>query len=235
MDLRNNTIFGWTLGAGIVALGLGFLSSQYFQAGHPEAPEKPGYVVVGEASGDVAAGPSLNTLLASADVAAGEQVFKKCTACHTVNQGGANGIGPNLWAIVGDPVAHGRGGFAFSDALKTKGGTWDFAALDEWFKSPNKFAAGTKMSFAGLGDPKDRANLIAWLNTQGSNKPLPAADAPAEEGGDAAAPADGEAKAGEAAPAADAKGEAAAPEAKDGAAAAPAADAKAEAAPAEKK
>ncbi len=189
-DLRNNTIFGWVLGAGIAAVGLSALSAQYFKAGHPEVPEKAGYEIAGVEAEGGDSGPSLNTLLATGDAAKGEQVFKKCTACHTVNSGGANGIGPNLWAIVGDPVAHGRGGFAFSDALKTKGGTWDFATLDEWFKSPAKFAPGTKMSFAGLGSAEDRANLIVYMNTQGSNKPLPAADAaepaaeqPAAEGG----------------------------------------------------
>ena len=118
---------------------------------------------------------------ASADAAAGEKVSAKCAACHTVNQGGANGIGPNLYATVGEAVATGKAGFAFSDALKSKGGNWTFEALDHWLTSPREFAPGTKMTFAGLGNPADRANLIAWLNTQGSNLPLPAADAaPAE-------------------------------------------------------
>jgi cytochrome c len=142
-----------------------------------------GYAIEGvEAEGEGGeAGPSLNTLLASADVAAGEKVFAKCAACHTVNQGGANGIGPNLFGTVGEPIGQGKGGFAFSDALKSKGGNWSFDNLDHWLKSPREFAPGTKMTFAGLGNPADRANLIAWMNTQGSNLPLPAADAaPAE-------------------------------------------------------
>lgn len=182
-DLRNNTIFGWVLGAGIAAVGLSWLSGAYFNAGHPEAPEKAGYEIAGVVEEGGAAGPSLNTLLATADPAKGEQVFKKCAACHTANSGGANGIGPNLFGTIGKPVA-GHAGFAFSDALKSKGGTWDWATLDEWLKSPAKFAPGTKMSFAGLGKGEDRANLMAWLNTQGSNVPLPAADAPAAEGGE---------------------------------------------------
>jgi cytochrome c len=187
MSDRFNTIAGWALFAGIIALGSGIISSKIF---HDGRPDPMGYAIEGvEAEGaGGASGPSLNTLLASADVAAGEKVFAKCVACHTVNQGGANGIGPNLWAVMGDPIGHGRGGFAFSDALKKVGGNWTFEQMDKWLASPRAFANGTKMSFAGLSKPEDRANIIAYLNTQGSNLPLPAADAPAEaEAGDAAA------------------------------------------------
>ncbi|MEZ5656597.1 MAG: cytochrome c family protein [Sphingobium sp.] len=180
MDDRFNTIAGWALFAGIIALGGGIVSSKLF---HSERPEEMGYAIEGvEAEGEGgASGPSLNTLLASADVAKGEKVFAKCAACHTVNQGGANGIGPNLYHTMGEPVGEGKGGFAFSDALKSVGGTWTFEAMDVWLKSPRNFAPGTKMTFAGLGNPEDRANFIAWLNMQGSNLPLPAADAPEED------------------------------------------------------
>jgi cytochrome c len=185
---RFNTIAGWALFAGIIALGSAIVSSKFF---HEERPEKMGYAIEGvevEGAGAAAAGPGLNTLLATADVAAGEKVFAKCAACHTVNSGGANGIGPNLFGTVGEEIGHGKAGFAFSDALAKKGGTWTFEALDHWLTSPREFAPGTKMTFAGLGNPVDRANLIAWLNTQGSNLPLPAADAaPAAEGGNNAA------------------------------------------------
>jgi cytochrome c len=187
MSDRFNTIAGWTLFAGIVALGAGIVSTKMF---HSERPETMGYAIEGveaEGAGAAASGPSLNTLLASADVAAGEKVFAKCMSCHTVTQGGANGLGPNLWGIVGDKVAEGRGGFAFSDALKKVGGNWTFDQLNKWLTSPRDFANGTKMSFAGLGDPKDRANIIAYLNKQGSNLPLPAADAAPAAGGDKAA------------------------------------------------
>lgn len=188
MGDRFNTVAGWALFAGIIALGGGIVSSKYF---HDERPEKMGYAIEGveaEGEGGGDTGPGLNTLLASADVAAGEKVFAKCAACHTVNQGGANGIGPNLYATVGEGIGQGKGGFAFSDALKSKGGNWSFENLDAWLKSPREFAPGTKMTFAGLGNPADRANLIAWLNTQGSNLPLPAADAApaAAEGANAA-------------------------------------------------
>lgn len=188
MGDRFNTVAGWALFAGIIALGGAIVSSKYF---HDERPEKMGYAIEGvevEGAGGADAGPGLNTLLASADVAAGEKVFAKCAACHTVTSGGANGIGPNLYATVGEPIGQGKAGFAFSEALKSKGGAWSFDNLDHWLKSPREFAPGTKMTFAGLGNPVDRANLIAWLNTQGSNLPLPAADAaPAAEGADNAA------------------------------------------------
>ena len=187
MGDRFNTAAGWALFAGIIALGGAIVSSKFF---HEERPEKMGYAIEGvEAEGGSAAasGPGLNTLLASADVAAGEKVFAKCAACHTANQGGANGIGPNLYATVGEGIGQGKGGFAFSDALKSKGGNWTFENLDHWLTSPREFAPGTKMTFAGLGNPVDRANLIAWLNTQGSNLPLPAADAAPAAAGDNAA------------------------------------------------
>ena len=201
MSDRFNTIAGWTLFAGIVALGAGIVGSKMF---HSERPEPMAYAIEGvEAEGGegaAAAGPSFHTLLAKADVAAGEKIFAKCAACHTITQGGANGVGPNLYGIVGDKKAEGRGGFAFSDALKKVGGTWGFDDLDKWLTSPRDFANGTKMSFAGLSSGQDRANVIAYLNAQGSNQPLPAADAaPAAAAaggaaGAAAAPAGIEAK-----------------------------------------
>ena len=185
MDSRSNTIAGWVLAGGIAALGFSIVSGMYF---HGEAPEKPGYAIQGVESGDagaVAAVP-IATLLATADVAKGEAIFKKCVACHTIASGGANGIGPNLWATVGKPLA-GHAGFAYSDALKTKGGNWTFEALNEWLANPKKYAPGNKMTFAGLGNPEERAAVILYLNAQGSNLPLPAP--PAADA--AAAPADG--------------------------------------------
>ena len=89
--------------------------------------------------------------------------------------------------MVGEGQAQGRGGYAFSDALKAKGGKWDFASLDEWLTSPAKYATGTKMSFAGLGDAQQRADVILYLNSQGSNLPLPAAEAAAAPAADASA------------------------------------------------
>jgi len=185
MDDRSNTIAGWVLAGGIVALGLSIVTGMYFKA---EAPEKEGFAVVVEdagAAGGAAAVP-IATLLATADIAKGEAAFKKCAACHTINQGGANGIGPNLWASMGK--AHGHvPGFAYSDALKSIPGNWDWEGMDKWLANPKKYAPGTKMTFAGLSNPEERANLIFYMNAQGSNLPLPTPPAAAAPAADAAA------------------------------------------------
>lgn len=176
MDNRFNTVAGWVLAGMAAALGLTIASGMAFGDAHSE---KKGYPIEGveEAAGEGgAAAVPIATLLASADPAAGAEVFKKCSACHSVNQGGASGIGPNLYATVGKPHGH-VAGFAYSDALKSVPGNWDFDALDAWLTSPRKYAPGTKMTFAGLSNPQDRANLIVYLNQQGSNLPLPAAPA----------------------------------------------------------
>ncbi|MEI9849535.1 MAG: cytochrome c family protein [Sphingomonas sp.] len=188
MDDRTNTIAGWALAGGIAALGLSIVSGMVFKS---ERPEHMGYPIEGvesggEESGAAAVAP-LATRLAGADLAKGEASFKKCTACHTITSGGASGIGPNLWGVIGKPHGH-IAGFAYSDALKAVPGTWTFDALDAWLASPRKYAPGTKMTFAGLPDAQERANVIAYLNSQGSNLPLPAA-APADAA--PAAPAEG--------------------------------------------
>ena len=214
MDDRFNTIAGWVLGAGIVALGLSSISSHYFQADKPHAPHDGGYKIEGVISSDsggAAADPPVEAALAKADVAKGEAVFKKCMACHTITPGGANGIGPNLHGIIDAKIGHHVPGFAYSPALTGHGGNWDWANLYAWLKSPSSFASGTKMTFAGLPNPQDRADVIAYMNSQGSNKPLPAApaagaEAPKEGAAAGAAPA-----AGAAAPAAGATPAAAAP------------------------
>lgn len=212
MDNRNNTIAGWVLFAGICALGL-TIGSQMLFASH--APEKPGFPIEDAeagAGGGESAVPLAN-LLAAADPAKGEAVFAKCAACHTINSGGANGIGPNLFGALGKTHGH-VPGFAYSDALKSVPGNWDFEGMNAWLTSPRKYAPGTKMSFAGLSSPEDRANLIVYMNTQGSNLPLPAAEA-APAAAEGAAPAEGAAATpaaeGAAAPAADAAAAAPAP------------------------
>lgn len=205
MDDRFNTIAGWTLFGGILALGLGSLSAHYFRADKPERPEKMGYAIAGvEAEGGAGATKeaSIEERLSKGDVKKGEATFAKCTACHTIANGGANGIGPNLWAVVGDAIAQGRGGYAFSDALKKHTGKWDFAELDKWLTNPSAYATGTKMTFAGISDAQDRANVILYLNSQGSNLPLPKFDAAAAA---AAAPAAGAAPAAAAVAAGDPK------------------------------
>jgi len=182
MQDNTNTTFGWILFSGIVALGLSIGAGMYFHADAPEPPEEGGMHVEGGAEGPAAeAGPSLATLLASGDAAAGEKIFAKCVACHTINQGGANGIGPNLFGTVGEAIGQGKAGFAFSSVLSGHGGTWTYENLDAWLKSPRGFANGTKMSFAGLSSAEDRANVILYLRENGGGPALPAPEAPAAE------------------------------------------------------
>ena len=190
MEDRFNTIAGWVLFAGIVALGSSIVAGETF---HSERPEEMGYPIEGvvqEGEGGAEAEKPIAFYLATADAAAGEQVFKKCTACHNADQGGANALGPSLYGVMGNPVAS-HPGFAFTDALKGKGGSWDWDTMSAWLASPKKFAPGTKMTFAGLSNPQDRANVMAFLNSRDSS-PLPVPAAPAEA---AAAPATGDDKA----------------------------------------
>jgi cytochrome c len=187
MDDRFNTIAGWVLFAGIVALGSSIVAGEFF---HSERPEKMGYPIAGvqeEGEGGAVAEQPIEAYLAKADAAHGQQVFNKCMACHNADKGGANQLGPNLWGVIGEPIGQGRG-FAFSDALAKKGGTWNWDNLAQWLTSPRAFAPGTKMTFAGLGSPQDRADVIEFLNQHSdSPQPLPKAPeaAPAAAGAEA--------------------------------------------------
>jgi cytochrome c len=194
MDDRSNTIAGWVLFAGIIALGSSIVAGEMF---HSERPEKMGYpiegVVVEGEGGASAAEEPIEAFLAKADVAKGEQVFNKCTACHNVAKGGANQLGPNLWGVMGEPVGKGHG-FPFSPALSGKGGNWDWTTMSAWLANPKGFAPGTKMTFAGLSKPQDRADVIAFLNSKSdAPKPLPTAPAVAPGAPDNAGKADNDA------------------------------------------
>ena len=122
----------------------------------------------------------------------------RCGNCHTFNQGGANGTGPNLYGVMGLPIGKHAAGFKYSADLSGKGGNWDFDSMNQWLLAPKQFVPGTTMGFAGLKDDAARASIILYLNSLGSNLPLPApapaaAETPAAEGDAAAAPAEGEA------------------------------------------
>lgn len=207
MDDRFNTAAGWVLFAGIIALGLSVLSGKYFHGDKAERPEQLGYVIEGAETEDdgAGAGPDLGTLLASATAEAGEKVFAKCSACHTIEQGGANGIGPNLWAVMGTAIGSHVPGYAYSPALSGHGGSWTWENMDAWLKNPRAFADGTKMSFAGLSSAEDRANLMVYMESMGGApaRPAPAVveEAPAEDAAAEGEAAEGEAAEGEAAPA----------------------------------
>jgi cytochrome c len=179
MNDRNNTIAGWVLFAGIIALGGSIATGEVFHAGRPETMGYPIEGVEAEGGEAAAAEKPIEFYLASADATKGEAVFKKCAACHNADKGGANALGPNLWGVLGEPVGKGHG-FAFTEALAGKGGNWDWASLSEWLANPKKFAPWNKMTFAGLSTPEDRANLIAFLNAH-SDAPRPLPAAPAED------------------------------------------------------
>lgn len=193
-DLKWNKIFGAGLGTAFAILVVQQVSGAVYST---HAPEKMGYFV--DAPEEAAGGPAeavlptdWGTVLPVADIAAGQAAFARCQACHTVTSGGADGIGPNLWAVVGGPVMH-RSGFAYSDAMaahKAEAPTWGYDELDHFITAPNRYISGTKMSFAGLRDTPTRINLIAYLRSQGSEGyAIPAPD-PARQPG--AAPAEGE-------------------------------------------
>ena len=183
-----NKIAGAVLFAALVAFGLGMVSDIIFEGREAEAP---GYVIevaeISEATGgEEAAEEPIAGLLASADAGAGKGAAKKCAACHKFEVGGANSIGPALWNIVNRPVAAVEG-FKYSAAMTAlaEGGTvWDYEHLNGFLTAPKKYVSGTKMAFAGMKKPTERADLIAYLRSLADDPaPLPqaaAAEAPAE-------------------------------------------------------
>ena len=185
MQDHKNTIAGWVLFAGIIALGASIVTGEVF---HAERPEKMGYPIEGVVLEGEGAAVEKPMDFSVADATKGEQVFKKCAACHNAEPGGANALGPALHGVMGRAIAS-HAGFAYSDALKAAGGSWGWDNMSAWLANPKKFAPGNKMTFAGLSNPEDRANVIAFLNSR-SGSPLPVPAAPA-----AAAPAEGAAPA----------------------------------------
>ncbi|MCP1336885.1 c-type cytochrome [Futiania mangrovi] len=182
-----NKIAGGVLLAALVTLGLGTLAEIVF---HPDELEEQAYKVAGlesgggEAAGAAEAAPEVSViaLLATGDIgamaSAGEGAARACAACHTFDNGGANRVGPNLWGIVGANIGH-LDNFSYSSALQEKEGTWTYEALDGFLANPRGWAPGTKMSYAGMKKPEDRAEMIAYLRSL-SDSPQPLPEAPAE-------------------------------------------------------
>lgn len=140
----------------------------------PAVEPAPATASEGEAAPAAAAdGEDIATLLAAADAAAGQKEAKKCAACHTLDKGGKNKVGPNLWDVVDRQVGAAEG-YKYSTALAHVGGTWSYEKLDAFLTSPRDFANGTRMTFAGIKDGAERADLIAYLRSLSDNpKPLP--------------------------------------------------------------
>jgi cytochrome c len=187
-SIEINKIVGAILLGGFVLLLSSILAKNLVQPQHGGttamvAPHEGGEAPPAQAAGDTL--EPVIPLLANADLEAGETAFKKCATCHTIDKGGANKVGPNLWGSVGAPHAHVEG-FNYSEALKSKPGTWDYESLNAWLHSPKTYAPGTKMTFAGIKKTDERANLIAWMRTK-SDSPLPLPDAAAVEAAQQAA------------------------------------------------
>ena len=171
-----NKIVAAVLIVALLVIGISKLSEVIF---HVEKPEKPGYVV--ELDQATTASVSTETaddekidivaLMAMGDVASGEKIFKKCAACHSINKGGKNNIGPALYNVVGRGVGA-ISDYKYSKALSEYGKEWTFDELNGYLIKPAKWIKGTKMAFAGLRKEKDRASVILYLN-ENSDNPLP--------------------------------------------------------------
>jgi cytochrome c len=171
-------VWGSVLVALTVAFAIGIVINEATHAEHHEANAYK--IDVPEGGSQVAAVPQapvlepVGPLLASADASAGERAFRRCGSCHTVEKGGPNKIGPNLYNIVGSAKGA-ASGFAYSDAIKAMGGEWTYADLNAFLAKPKDFLAGTKMNFNGISNVKDRANVIAYLRANADTPPpLPA-------------------------------------------------------------
>jgi cytochrome c len=178
--MENNKIFAAILVAGILAMvsiiGSGMLVD-------PVELKTPAYPIDGVAEAAPAAAETakpaevapVTPLLAKADADHGAQVAKQCQACHNFAKGGPNQVGPNLWGVLGGPHAH-KADFSYSEAMKKFPGTWDYDSVNAFIANPKAYLPGTKMGFAGLKKPEDRADVIAWLRLQADTPdPLPVA------------------------------------------------------------
>ena len=145
-----------------------------------EKPEKSAYQIATittdstttteKNSEDIVSG-NIMTLFASTSVDDGAKVFKKCTACHSIAQGGSNKIGPTLWGVLGRKAGS-ISDYKYSKAMAAHGKTWSFDEMNNFLIKPKDWIKGTKMSFAGLKNAKDRAAVILYMN-ENTDNPLP--------------------------------------------------------------
>jgi len=178
MNMRSNIALSALVCAGIIAWLSGFVSRQLVDPAEIKTDAvKIEVAETAPAGADEAkkAGPEpILALLKDADVARGEKVAKACAACHTFDKGGKNGVGPNLYGIV-DRKKQSHEGFAYSGSLTDTGGdSWTYTELSHFIYKPKAYAAGTKMTYAGLKKTADRAAVIAYLRTLADTPaPLP--------------------------------------------------------------
>jgi cytochrome c len=175
-SFEKNKIAGWVLATFLVIMGITTVTSSLFR---PHKPEKQGYDVCANnecdaeaAEGGEAAAPTydLGTLLVAADATKGEANFKKCATCHSIEKGGANKTGPNLWNVLNRKHASAPG-FNYSDGLKAKAAElYTYASLNSWLENPKTAVPGNKMSFGGIRKPEERADILAYLNKMGDAK-----------------------------------------------------------------
>ena len=173
-----NKIVAAILMTALIVIGINKLSDAIF---HVKKPEQAAYKVEGVELASAHAGEaaakeeapqlSIKEILAMGDVAVGEQVFKKCSACHIAAKGGKNLIGPALYGVVGRQSAS-ASDYAYSSAFQAYGKKWTFEELNAFLLKPQSYIKGTKMAFAGLSKDKDRASVILYLNSQ-SDSPVP--------------------------------------------------------------
>lgn len=165
-----NKMAGAVLFVLLVIVGIGTIGDILV---NPKSILEPAYRVEvpdAEEGAAVAAAPAapevvpIPVRLANANIETGMREARKCAACHTFDQGGANRVGPNLWDVVGNKTAH-LDNFNYSNTLAELGATWSYEALDEFIANPRAYLPGTSMAFAGIRNPQDRADLIAYMRS----------------------------------------------------------------------
>jgi cytochrome c len=176
-SLEMNKIFAAILTAGVTFMGAGVIGRLIV---HP-TPLKESAIQIGEPAPVQAiaavAAPALepiSPLLAAANVQAGQQLAQRqCASCHSFNEGGRSGVGPNLYAIVGAKHAHAEG-FNYSAAIRGMASKpWTYEELNAWIANPRAYAPGNKMTYAGMASVQSRADLIAYLRSISPNAPAP--------------------------------------------------------------
>ena len=171
-----NKIIAAVLLIALIVIGIGKISDIAF---HVNKQEKSAYKVEIQESSKASSltiekikeKVDITALLALGDVSHGEKVFKKCAACHLINKGGENKIGPALYGVIGRKVAS-KQDYKYSKAMAAYDKNWTFEEMNGYLKKPQSYIKGTKMAFAGLRKEKDRASVILYLN-QNSDNPLP--------------------------------------------------------------